>query len=62
MIIDAHVHIGDSLNMVFSPELVLESMEKYNIDYALVSNVEGSEVDFDQVLVPDEIRRKHRSR
>ena len=58
MIIDAHVHVGDSLNMVFSPELVLESMEKYNIDYALVSNVEGSEVDFDQVLVPDEIRRK----
>ena len=57
MIIDAHVHIGDSLGLSFPPELVLKSMEKYNIDYALVSNLDGSEVDYEQNLIPDEYRQ-----
>ena len=58
MIIDAHVHIGHSLGLVFPPEMVLESMEKYNVDFALISNLDGSEVDFDQKLIPDEFRQK----
>lgn len=57
MIIDSHVHIGGSLGLNFPPQMVLETMEKYNIGYALVSNLDGSEVDYDQNLIPEEYRQ-----
>jgi predicted TIM-barrel fold metal-dependent hydrolase len=54
MIIDSHVHIG-TIGQFHMPEsMVLSSMEKYQIDFALVSNIEGSEVDGDQVPIPKE--------
>ncbi len=56
MIIDAHVHFGNSLGFVRPPQMVMESLDKYKLDYALVSNLDGSEVDFDQKLIPDELR------
>lgn len=56
MIIDAHVHIGGLLDFSMPEEMVIESMEKYGIDYALVSNTESSELDFDQKELPKEMQ------
>lgn len=57
MIIDTHVHIGSMLNFHMPKEAVLASIEKYAIDYCLVSNVEGSEVDHNQKLIPMEAQK-----
>ena len=43
MIIDSHVHIGMHENIDMKLEYVLKSMEKYNIDFSLVSSAEGEE-------------------
>lgn len=40
MIIDTHVHIGTGLGFNMTEEDVLYSIEKYKIDYVLVSNAE----------------------
>jgi len=56
MVIDSHVHIGKVLNFNMPEEMVLASMEKYGIDFSLVSNVEASEVDHDQKLIPKELQ------
>ena len=56
MIIDSHVHIGNIMNFNMPEEMVLKSMEKYNIDYSLVSNIEASEVDGNQELIPIEFQ------
>ncbi|MCC6805650.1 MAG: amidohydrolase family protein [Anaerolineae bacterium] len=52
MIVDCHVHIGKILTFDMSEALLLHSMDKYHIDYALVSNIEGSEVDGYQMPIP----------
>ena len=52
MIIDCHIHIGTIGQFDMPEKMVLDSMEKYHIDYALVSNIEGSEVDGDQIPIP----------
>lgn len=54
MVIDSHVHIGkiDKFNMPES--MVIESMKKYNIDFSLVSNIEGIEVDCEQNIITKE--------
>ncbi|MBR4027706.1 MAG: amidohydrolase family protein [Lachnospiraceae bacterium] len=56
MIIDTHVHIGSLLGFDLSEEKVLESMQKYNIDYALVSSIDSTELDFDQKEIPKELQ------
>lgn len=48
MIIDSHVHIGSLIKFNMPKEMVIESMKKYNIDFSLISNIEGAEVDCDQ--------------
>ena len=45
MIIDTHVHIGTSLEFDLRPDDVLYSMERYGIDFSLVSNIEAAELD-----------------
>lgn len=45
MIIDTHVHIGKSLDFDLRPEDVIYSMQKYDISFSLVSNIEGAEFD-----------------
>lgn len=55
-IIDSHVHIGRMLVFDMTEEMVLQAMEKYNIEKVLVSNTESSEADFDQVLLPKEFQ------
>jgi predicted TIM-barrel fold metal-dependent hydrolase len=57
MIIDTHVHIGKILKFDMPKEMVLASMEKYKIDYSLVSTINSSEVDFNQILIPKELQR-----
>ena len=43
MIIDSHVHYGNSVWGNFSPEFLLETIS-YNIDFAFCSNLEGIEI------------------
>lgn len=52
MIIDCHTHIGKILTFDMPETMLLKSMDKYHIDYALVSNIEGSEVDGNQRPIP----------
>lgn len=54
MIIDCHIHIGTILDFHMPESMVLESMANYGIDYGLVSNIEGSEVDGHQIPIPQE--------
>lgn len=54
MIIDCHTHIGKILTFDMPEAVLLDSMDKYCIDYALVSNIEGSEFDGDQQPIPYE--------
>ena len=59
MLIDSHVHIGTFYGITTSImpcEMVMQSMEKYGIDYSLVSNASGCE--FDSTLKPLGIERK----
>ena len=53
-IIDSHVHIGRMLNFDMKESMVLEAMEKYNIEKVIVSNSESAEADHNQVLLPKE--------
>lgn len=43
MIIDSHVHIGMHENIDMKLEYILKSMEKYKIDFSLVSSAEAEE-------------------
>ena len=38
-------------------EMVLESMQKYNIDFSLISTIDCSEVDFNQKLIPEKLQK-----
>ncbi len=61
MIIDAHIHMGtfDSMNgeVDMSKEVILKSMEKYNVDFCLVSNINGIEAKHDGNICDE----KHRN-
>ena len=55
MIIDTHVHIGgEKVGFEMSEEKVLAAMEKYKIDFMIVSNGDCAEVDHEQKLIPAE--------
>lgn len=57
MIIDTHVHIGgEAVGFHMTEQMVLESMEKYHIDYALVSNGDAGEMTHKQELLPEEMQ------
>lgn len=56
MIIDTHVHIGQSLNFDMKEEDVLYSIDKYNIDIAVVSNCQAASHDHERKLLPDELQ------
>ncbi len=55
LMIDMHTHIGDILDFHISGELLLEAMDKYGIDYALVSSSECIEADHNGALLSDQI-------
>ncbi len=52
MIIDTHVHIGKILNFNMKKEDVLYSMEKYGIEYSIVSDCRATEFDHHQHRLP----------
>lgn len=57
MIIDTHVHIGaDLVGFCMKEEMVWEAMEKYNIDYVLLSNGDSVEMDHQQQPIPEELQ------
>ncbi|MBQ7504979.1 MAG: amidohydrolase family protein [Ruminococcus sp.] len=52
MIIDTHVHIGHMIGFNMREADVLYSMEKYNIDFSLVSNIECAEFNKNGKKIP----------
>ena len=57
MIIDTHVHIGgEKVGFDMSEEKVIAAMEKYKINFMLVSNGDCAEVDHEQQLIPAEFQ------
>ncbi|MGN1139348.1 MAG: amidohydrolase family protein [Ruminococcus sp.] len=56
MIIDTHVHIGGkAVGFHMDEDMVIKAMDKYGIDFSLVSNCDSCEVNHQQKLLP-----KHR--
>ena len=55
MIVDSHVHIGTTMEFDLKPEYVLYSMERYGIDFSLVSNIEAAELDHKGRLLPVQV-------
>ena len=55
MIIDTHVHIGTTMNFDLRPEHVLYSMERYGIDFSLVSDIEAAELDHKGRPIPVQV-------
>lgn len=56
MIIDTHVHIGKILDFDMNCENVLYSMDKYGIDYSIVSDSRAVEFDHDLKPLPKEMQ------
>ena len=57
MIIDTHVHIGKMLGFDLKGEDVLYSMDRYGIDFSLVSSIEAAEYDHRGRRVPARLRK-----
>lgn len=55
MIIDTHVHIGTTMNFDLRPEHVLYSMERYGINFSLVSDIEAAELDHKGRPIPVQV-------
>ena len=57
MIIDTHVHIGgEAMGFHMNEAIVMEAMEKYGIDFSIVSNADAGEVDHKQKLIPQHLQ------
>ena len=57
MIIDTHLHIGgEAVGFHMNEQMVIEAMEKYHIDYGLVSSGDAAEMTHQQVLLPDSVQ------
>jgi predicted TIM-barrel fold metal-dependent hydrolase len=54
MIIDSHIHFGKILNFDMKKEHIIEAMDKYNIEFAIVSNIEATEFGHKLDRLPDE--------
>lgn len=54
MILDSHIHFGKMLNFHMKKEDVIEAMERYNIDFAIISNIEANEFGHKLEKIPDE--------
>lgn len=57
MRIDTHVHVGgEAIGFHMTEEMVLEMMEKYKIDYVIISNGDAGEMNHSQKLLPKEVQ------
>ena len=54
MIIDSHVHIGVFGRYDMKPAYVIDSMERYGIDYSLLSPITGVEFGQEHMPLPDD--------
>lgn len=52
MLIDTHTHLSNMLGFIMTEEMIKEMMEKYNIDYCIVSNADAVEYDHDLNPIP----------
>ncbi len=57
MIIDTHAHIGNMLLFDMKTEQVLRSMERYGVDFSLISNIEAAEFDHQGNPVPEFLQK-----
>lgn len=57
MIIDTHVHIGEFIVFNMPPEDVLYSMDRYCIDFSLISNVECAENSHSGKPIPKNLQK-----
>ena len=53
MMIDSHLHFGQIGEFNMPKEMLITSLAKYNIDIAIVSNIEGCEFDSELNLIPE---------
>lgn len=56
MIIDTHTHITETLGFYMTEEMILEMMDKYHIDYCIVSNGDSAEYDHCLKAIPMEMQ------
>ncbi len=61
MIIDTHTHIGVLPPFYMTADMLLGSMERYGIDFSLVSNIEGAENDHRGDPVPPKNGRRRKT-
>lgn len=55
MLIDMHTHIGgDEGGFTMNEDMILQEMEKYHVDYVIVSNGDSMEYDHELKLIPKE--------
>lgn len=57
MLIDTHVHIGTMIGFDMKREDVLYAMERYGVDFSLVSDIEGAERDHDGKRIPASLQK-----
>ena len=57
MIIDTHAHIGNMILFNMTEEELVYSVNKYNIDFTLVSSIEAAEFDHQGVAVPQFLQK-----
>lgn len=57
MQIDTHIHIGgEAVGFQMSEKTVIESIQKYQINYAIVSNADAAELNHHQELLPEKLQ------
>lgn len=58
MIIDTHAHIGHMIGFNMKESELLYSMERYGVDFSLVSNIEAAEFDHKGRKIPAILQKK----
>lgn len=56
MIIDAHVHIGNMMNFSLEIDKVKKIMKDNKITRAIVSSIDATEVDHNQIIIKDNVK------
>ena len=57
MLIDMHTHIGGAkVGFIMTEDMILQEMEKYHVDYCIVSNGDSAEFGHDLKALPEEFQ------
>ncbi|OHD15484.1 MAG: hypothetical protein A2086_14825 [Spirochaetes bacterium GWD1_27_9] len=57
MIIDSHVHIGNTVFFETPEDILIKSMKKYKIDFGIVSSLDGCEYDPDLNIIDPKVSK-----